>query len=78
MIFKSSVHLVKIVSVQTSVYVCVSTLKAIVVNGGMMWCNYAVIWTTGIWLNQFYSSYMATVVIIINGRGLGIVTYCTH
>ena len=29
-------------------------------------------------LNEFYSCYMATVVIIVNGHGLGIVTRLTH
>ena len=24
------------------------------------------------WLNKFYSSYMATVVVIVNGRGFGV------
>ena len=33
-----------------------------------------VIWTPYDWLNKFYSCYMATVVVIINGRGLGIDT----
>ena len=30
------------------------------------------------WLNKFYSCYMATVVIIVNGRGLGIGMHRTH
>ena len=30
------------------------------------------------WLNKFYSCYMATVVVIVNGRGLGIGTRRRH
>ena len=30
------------------------------------------IWTSYNWLNKFYSCYMATIVVIVNGRGLGI------
>ena len=30
------------------------------------------IWTSYDWLHKFYSCYMATVAVIINGRGLGI------
>ena len=37
-----------------------------------------VIWTSYHWLNKFYSCYMATVVIIVNGRGLGIGTRHRH
>ena len=33
-----------------------------------------VIWTSYDWLNKFYSCYMATVVVIVNGRGLCIGT----
>ena len=33
-----------------------------------------VIWTPYDWLSKFYSCYMATVAIFINGRGLGIDT----
>ena len=31
-----------------------------------------VIWTPNVWLNKFYSCYMATAVGIINGHGLSI------
>ena len=34
-----------------------------------------VIWTPYDWLNKFYSCYMATLVISINGCGLGIDTH---
>ena len=39
-----------------------------------------VIWTPYDWLNKFYRCYniMATVVVIVNGRGLGIATRRTH
>ena len=37
-----------------------------------------VIGTSYNWLNKFYSYYMATVVIMIKGRGLGIGTHCRH
>ena len=36
------------------------------------------IWTSYDWLNKFYSYYMETVVIIVNGRGLGIGTHRRH
>ena len=61
-------HHLKIVSVWISVYVfvcvcvcvCVSTLRLLITSG--------VIWTPYDWLNKFYSCYMATVVIIVNGH----------
>ena len=31
-----------------------------------------VIWTPYDWLNKFYSCYMATIIVITNGHGLGI------
>ena len=37
-----------------------------------------VIWIPYDWLNKFYSCYMATVVVIVNGRGLGIGTRRRH
>ena len=37
-----------------------------------------VIWTPYDWLNKFYSRYMAIVVGIVNGRGLGIDTRHSH
>ena len=46
------------------VCVCVSTPRLLIING--------MIWTSYDWLNKFYSCYMATVVIIVNGCGLGI------
>ena len=33
-----------------------------------------VIWTLYNWLNKFYSCYMTTAVVIINGSGLGVNT----
>ena len=67
----------KTVFVQTfvclCVYVCVCVcppLRLLITSD--------VIWTPYNWLNKFYSCYMASVVVIINGRGLGIGTYFTH
>ena len=37
-----------------------------------------VIWTPYDWLNKFYSCYIPTVVVIINGRSLGIGTCRRH
>ena len=37
-----------------------------------------VIWTPYHWFNKFYSCYMATIVVIVNGRGLGIGTRHRH
>ena len=79
----------KIVSVQTSVCVfvcvcvhvrvfflcvCVCLLPRLLITSGMMWrdmdpCD---------WLNKFYSCYMETVVVIVDGHGLGIGMHCTH
>ena len=47
------------------VCVCVCPPLRLLITSG-------VIWTTNDWLWKFYSIYMATVVVIINGRGLGI------
>ena len=51
------------------VCVCVSPSPRLLITGGVIW---HMIWTLYDWLNKFYSCYMATVVIIVNGRGLGI------
>ena len=75
----------KMVSVRMSVcvfvcvcvhaYVCVFAPKAI----NNQWRDrYDMIWTLYDWLSKFYSCYMAAVVIIINGRGLGIGTHHRH
>ena len=50
----------KIVSVQMSVCVCPPP-RLFITSG--------VIWTPCDWLNKFYSCYMATVVVIVDGRG---------
>ena len=52
--------------VYVCLHVCVSTLRLLITSG--------VIWTPYDWLNKFYSCYMAIVVIIVNGCGLGIDT----
>ena len=49
------------------VCVCVSAPEAIITSG-MIWNPYD-------WLNKLYSCYMATVVVIVNGRSLGIGTH---
>ena len=51
------------------VCVCVPTPEAITI--GMIWTPYD-------WLNKFYSCYMAIVVIIVNGCGLGIDMHRRH
>ena len=62
--------LLEIVSVRTSVcvFVCVYPPPKLLIASGVT----GVIWTPYDWLNKFYSRYMAVVVIIVNGRGLGI------
>ena len=54
-------------------YVCVRVCvpPRLLITSGVMWTPYN-------WLNKFYSCYMATVVIIVNGRGLGISTRSRH
>ena len=54
------------------VYVCMSALRVLIING-VMWRG--MMWTPYDWLNKLYSCYMATEVSIINGYGLGIDTY---
>ena len=67
----------KIVSVWTSVCVfvcvclCVCPPPKLLITGG-------VIWTPYYGLNKFYSCYMGTVFVIVNGHGLGIGTHHTH
>ena len=56
------------------VCVCVSVAPRLLITSGMMWPDMG----PYNWLNKFYSCYMATVVIIVNGRGLGIGTHHTH
>ena len=69
------VWFLKIVSVQMSVYVRVCVF---VCPPPRLLITSSVIWTPYEWLKKFYSCYMATVVIIINGRGLGIGTHGRH
>ena len=65
----------EIVSVRTSVCVCVCLCVCppprLLITSGVIWTSYN-------WLNKFYSCYMATVVVIINGNGLGIGTRRRH
>ena len=52
-------------------YACVCPSPRLVKTSAMIWTSYD-------WLNKFYSFYMVTVVIIVNGCGLGIGTHCRH
>ena len=67
----------KIASVWMSVCVCVCVCLCVcpplrlVITSGIIWTSYD-------WLNKFYSCYMATVVVIVNGRDLGIDTHHRH
>ena len=51
------------------VCLCECLLLKLLITSGMMWRDVDVIRL----LNKFYSCYMATVVVIVNERGLGIV-----
>ena len=54
-----------------SMRVCVSSPPRLLITSGMIRTPYD-------WLNKFYRGYMAIVVVIINGRGLGIDTHRRH
>ena len=68
------------VSVQTSVCVfvsvclCVCPPLRLLITNGMVWNDMDLIRL----VKQFYSCYMATVVVIVNGHGLGIGTRRKH
>ena len=51
--------------------VCVCPPPRLLLTSGVMWRPYD-------WLNKFYSCYMTFVVVIVNGRGLGIATRHRH
>ena len=53
------------------VCVCVCLHPRLLITSGMIWTSYD-------WLNKFYSCYMATIVIIVIGRGISIDTRCRH
>ena len=53
------------------VCVCVCLPPRLLITSGVIWTLYN-------WLNKFYSCYMAIVVVIVNGRGLGIDTRHSH
>ena len=53
---------------------CVCPPLRLLITNGMI----CMIWIPYDWLNKFYSCYMAIVVVIINGRGLGIDTRRRH
>ena len=54
------------------VYVCVCLYPRLLITSGVMWHDMDLIRL----VNKFYSCYMPTVVIIVNGHGLGINTRC--
>ena len=51
------------------VYVCVCPHPRLLLTSGVMWCDMDLSYY---WLNKFYSCYMATIAIIVDGRSLGI------
>ena len=60
--------------VSVCVCVCVCARPRLLTTSGMMWHDMEPCY----WLNKLYSCYMATVVIIINGHGIGIGMRCRH
>ena len=65
---------VQIVSMRVCVCVCVCVFVCVCVCICVCLClrlliTSGMIWTSHDWLNKFYSCYMATVVVIISGRG---------
>ena len=64
---------VRIVGMRACVCVCVCVCPRprLSITSGVIYNSYD-------WLNKFYSCYMATVVVIVNGRGLGIGTRRRH
>ena len=59
------------VCVRVRTYVSACPPPRLLITSGVIWTSYD-------WLNKFYSCYMATVVVIVNGRGLGIGTRRRH
>ena len=51
------------------VCLCVCPPPRLLITNGMMWCN---ILTLCDWLAKFYRCYMATVVSVVDGHGLGV------
>ena len=58
-------------SVCVCVCLCVCPPQRLFITSGMIWTSYD-------YLNKFYSCYMATIAIIVYGRGLGIDTRHRH
>ena len=58
-----------IVGMHFCVYVC--PRPRLLITSGVIWTSYDC-------LNKFYSCYMATIAVIVNGRGLGINTHCGY
>ena len=59
------------VCVFVCVCVCVCQPLRLLITSGVIRTPYD-------WLNKFYNCYMVTVVVIVNGHGLGIGTHHTH
>ena len=56
------------------VCVCVCPPSRLLITSGMMWHDM----DPYDWFKKFYSCYMTVVVVIVNGRGLGIGTHHRH
>ena len=67
----ADVYMCVCVCVSVCLSLCVSALR-LLITSGIMWRDM----DPYNWLNKSYSYYMAIVVIIVNGRGLGIDTLC--
>ena len=61
----------RIAGMGVCVCVCVYLCPRLLITSGVIWTSYD-------WLHKFYSCYMATVVIVINGCGLGIGMHRGH
>ena len=57
------------ISVRMYVCMCMYMCVRLLIISGMIWTPYD-------WLNKFYSCYMAAVIIINDGRGLGVEVHC--
>ena len=60
------------------VCMCVCACVCVCVSAPRLLITCGMIWTPYNWLNKFYSHYMEIVVVIVNGRGLGIDTCHSH
>ena len=62
------------VCVFVCVCMCVCPPPRLLITSGVMWCDMDPIR----FLNKFYNCYMATIVVVVNGHGLGIGTCRRH